>query len=186
MHGLTIALALFVVVTTAAAQDSAIARPVQDSAAVRPDSGPTPAQKRYIDGLRTAGRGVAQLKDGVERVLRTRASADTARQRQAGLRLGGLCGTAHGFVTRGRAQMSASAYEDSVAVIARQLGSQLDSMARYLPTCQKEAGKSGEVVANHLVGRLKSYEAALQRYREAVGIAPAPAPPGPAAQSPKS
>ena len=175
MYRLTIALALAVVAaTTAAAQDSAYVRP---DSVVRTDSGPTPAQKRYVDGLRTVGRGVAQLKDGVDRVFRARASADTSRQRQAGLRLGGLCGTAHGFLTRGRAQMSSAAYEDSVAAIARQLALSVDSLARGLPPCQKEAGKAGERIANDLVGRLRGYEASLQRYRVATGIAPAPATP---------
>lgn len=142
--------------------------------AANPDSGPTAAQKRYLDGLRTAARGVAQLRDGVDRVLRTR--SDTARHRAASQRLGGLCGAARGFLNRGRAQMSPVAYDDSLRIVARLLTVQVESVAGYLPTCQREASRNGERVANEVIARLRSYEAALQRYRVAVGIIPPPTP----------
>src|SRR5207302_3589930 len=78
---------------------------------------PTPAQTNYLDGLRSVNRGIAQLKDGVSRV--TRFSRDTLRQRQAGRRLGGLCGTAHGFLVRGRARMTPAAYDPPTRDSAR-------------------------------------------------------------------
>lgn len=130
---------------------------------VATDSGPTPGQKRYVDGLRTASRGVAQLRDGIDRALRTR--GDTARHRLASQRLAGLCGTARGFLGRGRAQMSPSVYDDSARVIARHLVLQIDSVAGFLPTCQREAARRGADVAGTLVTRLRAYEAALQRWR---------------------
>src|SRR6184192_2278395 len=51
--------------------------PPPDSAraesALAPPPPPSPEQKRFVDGLRTATRGIAQLKDGLNRVTRTQA-----------------------------------------------------------------------------------------------------------------
>src|SRR5213595_1412873 len=96
------------VVRVLAGQDTTAPRP--DSA--KPDSAPPPptaAQVRYLEGLRTAGRGIAQLKDGVDRVVRMQ--SDTVKRRQAGARLGGLCSAARGFMASGRAQMLPVAYD---------------------------------------------------------------------------
>jgi len=133
---------------------------------------PTPAQERYLNGLRTTGRGVAQLKSGVDRVMRSR--SDAAELRTAGQRLGGLCGSAASFMRQGRARMAHIAFTDSVRVIARRLNTQIDSVIAFLPTCQRRGGQAPEQTAATIVTRLRSYEAALQRFREAV-ILPAAA-----------
>lgn len=133
---------------------------------------PTPAQERYLDGLKTVGRGVAQLKDGVTRVSRFR--SDSAQLRQAGLRLGGLCGSGGSFLRQGRARMSHAAYADSVRGIARRLNAQIDALITFLPTCQRQAGRTPQETAAEVLSRLRDYEVALQRFREAV-ILPAAA-----------
>jgi hypothetical protein len=132
---------------------------------------PTPDQQKYLEGLRTAGRGVAQLKDGINRVGRTR--ADTAQLRMAGQRLGGLCGSAGSFMRQGRARMSHAAYVDSARTLARRLNQQVDSLIAFLPTCQREGGKKPTATAATLVARLRSYEGALQKFREVAVLAPA-------------
>src|SRR6266853_711032 len=63
-----------------------------------PPAAPTLEQIRYIAGLRTATRGVAQIRDGLNRVARTQQSRDSLTLRRAARRLGGLCGTAHTFI----------------------------------------------------------------------------------------
>jgi hypothetical protein len=131
---------------------------------------PTPDQQKYLEGLRTAGRGVAQLKDGINRVGRNR--ADTAQLRMAGQRLGGLCGSAGSFMRQGRARMSHAAYVDSARTLARRLNQQVDSLIAFLPTCQREGGKKPTATAATLVARLRSYEGALQRFREVAVLAP--------------
>jgi len=45
---------------------------------------PTPDQKHFLDGLRTASRGIAQLKDGLSRVSRSQAGHDETSRRRAG------------------------------------------------------------------------------------------------------
>ena len=141
-----------------------------------PDSGPSPAQQRFTDGLRTAARGVAQLKDGIGRVGRAR--VDTAQLRMAGQRLGGLCGSAGTFVRQGRAKMTHTAYTDSARIAARRLNQQVDSLLAFLPQCQREGGKAPTATAATLVSRLRTYEAALQKFREMLAqtVAPTPAP----------
>lgn len=153
---------------TAQAADSARAAPP----APAPVAAPTPAQQQYLDGLRTAGRGVAQLKDGIDRVGRNR--ADTAQLRMAGQRLGGLCGSAGSFMRQGRARMSHAAYVDSARTLARRLNQQVDSVIAFLPTCQREGGKKPTATAAALVARLRSYEGALQKFREVTVLAPTP------------
>lgn len=142
---------------------------------------PTPDQQKYLDGLRTAGRGIAQLKDGIDRVGRNR--ADTAQLRMAGQRLGGLCGSAGSFMRQGRARMSHAAYVDSARTLARRLNQQVDSVIAFLPTCQREGGKKPTATAATLLARLRNYEGALQKFREAAVLAPAqpttPTPPTP-------
>jgi len=144
---------------------AAPALPAQ-AAGSQPDTAPTPAQQRYLDGLRTGSRGVAQLKSGIDRVMRSR--SDSAQLRVAGQRLGGLCGSAGSFLRQGRAKMAHTAYSDSVRVIARRLNGQIDSLIALLPTCQRQGGRAPEQTAAAIVGRLQRYEAALQRFREAV------------------
>jgi hypothetical protein len=133
---------------------------------------PTPAQTRYLDGLKTVGRGVAQLKDGVTRVARYQ--SDSAQLRLAGRRLGGLCGSGGSFMRQGRARMAHTAYGDSARVIARRLNTQIDALIGFLPTCQREAGRTPQLTAAEVLSRLRDYEVALQRFREAV-ILPAAA-----------
>src|SRR5437867_6654425 len=65
---------------------------------------PTPAQALFMNGLRTVGRGINQLKDAVNRV--TMAGRDSLRRRRADHLLGGLCGGARGFVTMRSRTMS--------------------------------------------------------------------------------
>lgn len=130
----------------------------------------TPAQDRYVRGLRTAGRGVAQLKDGLSRLARMQSSRDTLQARMAGKRLGGLCGAARGFIVNGRAQMEPTAYDPPNRKPARDLATRLDSLAAYAPTCQRSAGKTPEPVAKELLGRIRAYETALTAFRNAIGI----------------
>ena len=148
-----------------------LAAQATDSApAAPPAPAPTPAQQQYLEGLRTAGRGVAQLKDGIDRVGRNR--ADTTQLRKAGQRLGGLCGSAGSFMRQGRTRMSHAAYVDSARTLARRLNQQVDSVIAFLPTCQREGGKKPTATAATLVARLQSYEGALQRFREVAVLAP--------------
>ena len=134
MRVLVVVLSL-VLVREAVAQQEAPAAP--DSARV--ESTPvaaveTPAQLHYRQGLRTVGRGIAQLKDGLDHVAS--AGRDSVRLRQAGQRLAGMCGAADGFLARGRARMAPTAYPDSTGIKARRLTAQIDSLARFVPTCE--------------------------------------------------
>src|SRR5207244_11252646 len=63
---------------------------------------PTPEQQRFLSGLRTATRGIAQLKDGVNRVTRAQATGGGTSQLRAGRSLAGLCGSARTFLRQGR------------------------------------------------------------------------------------
>ncbi len=149
------------------AQDSTVPPPappveVPVSAAPAP---PTPEQARYLEGLRTVARGVAQLRDGIDRVSRTQQGRDTLRQRQAGQRLGGLCATARSFISSGRPRMQATAYSDSMRSAARQLAVRVDSVLKALPTCAASAGKAPAPIAADLLNRLRAYEAALATFR---------------------
>jgi len=156
-------LATVIVVLTAATA------PLQDT--VVPPAAPMPPtaeQTRYLEGLRTVARGVAQLRDGIDRVARTQQARDTLRQRQAGRRLGGLCTTARSFITSGRPRMVPTAYADSMRIIARQLVVRIDSIAKFLPTCSTTAGRQPASVAADLLNRMKAYEAALAAFRTAL------------------
>lgn len=131
---------------------------------------PTPAQERYLQGLRTAGRGVAQMKDGIGRLVRARSRGDTALVRRAGRRLAGLCGAARGFIVSGRSRMAYRVYEAPVRRPARSVALRLDSLAAYARTCQREAGKTPQATSAGLLTRLRAYEAALADFRTAIGL----------------
>src|SRR5438309_11290062 len=71
----------------------AIPLEVQDTAVHKdtaPPAPPTIEQIHYMAGLKTATRGVAQIRDGLNRVARTQ-QADSLTRRRAARRLGGLC-----------------------------------------------------------------------------------------------
>ena len=132
-----------------------------------PPSPPTPTieQTRYMEGLKTATRGIAQIRDGLNRVVRTQ-SADSATRVRAARRLGGLCGSGRSFIVSGRPKMQATAYEDSLRIFAKQLTTRLDSLSNVLPTCEKTAGRD-PAVATTLTTRLKNYDDALLAFRNA-------------------
>lgn len=158
-------LATVIVVLAAAAlpQDSTAAPP-RDTA----PQPPTPEQVRYLEGLRSVARGAAQLRDGIDRVSRTQQTRDTVRQKQAGRRLGGLCTTARSFMSSGRPRMQPSAYTDSMRIVARQLTARVDSVLKFLPTCETKAGKQPASVATDLLNRMRAYETALAAFRTAL------------------
>jgi hypothetical protein len=131
---------------------------------------PNPLQDRYLKGLRTAGRGVAQIKDGIDRVVRAQSVRDTLRVRQAAKRLGGLCTAARGFITSGRGQMEPTAYEPPTRQPAKAVVSQLDSLAVSAKACQTSAGKTPTSVTADLQARLRGYEAAVAAFRTAIGL----------------
>lgn len=126
---------------------------------------PTIEQTRYMEGLKTATRGIAQIRDGLNRVVRTQ-SADSVTRLHAARRLGGLCGSGRSFIVSGRPKMQATAYDDSLRVLAKQLTTRLDSLSNALPTCEKTAGRD-PTVATTLTTRLKNYDEALLAFRNA-------------------
>ncbi len=179
-RGAGIAACLAVVGLRLAAQDTTMPQSAdttrRDSAvAVRPPE-PTADQQRYLRGLRTVARGVAQLRSGVDRVGRAEGSRDTTRLRQAGRLLAGLCGTARNFMSQGRATMQPAVYDDSARVKARRLVLQVDSLIKSVPSCETGAPKAPARTAAELQGRLRSYETALQEFRTAVAAPAAVAP----------
>jgi hypothetical protein len=143
---------------------------VADSAAITTPPPPTPEQQHYLQGLRTAGRGVAQMKDGIDRVVRAKSGGDTSQVRQAGGRLRGLCVAARGFIVSGRSRMALNAYAMPTRKPARDLAFRLDSLAVYARTCQHEAGKTPESTAVELLGQIQAYEKALAEFRTAIGL----------------
>ena len=156
-------LGLVMVITVVTYQQDTVTH--KDSVPAPPPA-PTIEQIRYMAGLKTATRGVAQIRDGVNRVVRTQ-QADSLTRRRAARRLGGLCGTARSFIISGRPKMQATAYADSMRVLAKQLTVRLDSLNAALPTCEKTAGRD-PTVANTLTTRLKNYDDALTAFRAAL------------------
>jgi hypothetical protein len=128
---------------------------------------PTIEQIRYMEGLRTATRGVAQIRDGLSRVVRTQ-QTDSLTRRRAARRLGGLCGSARSFIVSGRPKMQATAYADSLRILAKQLTTRLDTLSRALPVCEKTAGSDPATVTTTLTSRLKAYDDALLAFRTAL------------------
>ena len=133
-----------------------------------PPPAPTLEQIRYMAGLRTVTRGVTQLRDGLNRVARTQQASDSIRKRSAARRLGGLCGTARTFIISGRPKMQATAYADSLRLLAKQLTLRLDSLNSALPVCEKSAGSDPATVTTTLTVRLKSYDDALLAFRAGI------------------
>ena len=167
MRGFTLVLCL--VATPAAAQEPVpTIRESTRAESTPPPVPPTLEQLRYLAGLRTAGRGIAQLKDGLNRV--SGYHRDSLRLKQAARRLGGLCGTARGFMTSGRVKMQASAYQDSTGIKARRLTLQVDSLIRSTPICELRATRQPDSTVAGLMTRLRSYEAALREFRAAIGL----------------
>jgi hypothetical protein len=131
---------------------------------------PSPAQTRYLQGLRTAGRGVAQIKDGISRLVRAETGHDTVQVHAAARRLGGLCTAARGFLVSGRGSMEPASYEPPTRKPARDLALQLDSLSIIAKECQLTASKSPGPVATGLLARLRAYETALAAFRTAIGL----------------
>jgi hypothetical protein len=130
-----------------------------------PPPTPTIEQTRYMEGLKTATRGIAQVRDGLNRVVRTQ-SADSLTRAHAAKRLGGLCGSGRSFIVSGRPKMQATAYADSVRLLAKQLTVRLDSLSTAMTTCEKTAARDPTVTTT-LTTRLKSYDDALLAFRSA-------------------
>jgi len=146
--------------------------PLPDSARAESTPPPpltSPEQKRFLNGLRTATRGIAQLKDGVSRVTRA-GGRDSAAQRRAGRLLSGLCGSSRAFMKRGRPQMSPTVYEDSVQLKAKRLVTQVDSLIKYTTTCEDSATVAPGATVLGLGKRMKSYDAAWRDFRLAIGF----------------
>lgn len=164
-----IILALVVIFTVPA---RAYAQQLQDSTtdSIATPPPPTPKQERYLRGLRTAGRGVAQIKNGISRVVRAHSAGDTSRVHQAGLRLSGLCQAARRFIVSGRSQMALNAYEMPIRKPARALAFRLDSLAAFTRTCQHQAGKTPEATSTEMLKRVRDYEEALADFRTAIGL----------------
>ena len=158
-------LGLVMVVTVVAYQQDTVTH--KDSLPV-PALAPTIAQIRYLAGLKTATRGVAQIRDGLNRVVRTQQAGDSLTRRRAARRLGGLCGSARSFILSGRPKMQPTAYADSMRILAKQVTTRLDSLNSALPVCEKTAGHDPATVAGTLTTRLKNYDDALLAFRNAL------------------
>ena len=130
-----------------------------------PPPTPTVEQTRYMEGLKTATRGIAQVRDGLNRVVRTQ-SSDSLTRARAAKRLGGLCGSGRSFIVSGRPKMQPTAYADSVRILAKQLTVRLDSLSTAMTTCEKTASRDPTVTTT-LTARLKSYDDALLAFRTA-------------------
>ena len=129
---------------------------------------PTPEQVRYVEGLRSVSRGVAQLHDAINRVARTQQAGDSVQRRRAARRLGGLCTTARSFISTGRPRMQPTAYTDSMRIVARQLVVRIDSVVKFLSTCETTAGKTPVPISADLQKRLQAYDTALVAFRTAL------------------
>jgi|GEM_PF-1518701 hypothetical protein len=162
-----------IVATTLAAQQPA-PPPAGDTArpGAAPAAAPSADQRRFLEGLRTVSRGIAQLKDGIGRVTRARAAHDSVAARRAARFLAGLCGSARAFLRRGRSRMSPAAYADSARWAARRLVAHIDTLAAYLPACEHTAAAAPDSAAAHLAKRLGGYDAALRDFRAVLPALP--------------
>ena len=140
---------------------------------MRPESvpaPPSPEQKKFLDGLRTATRGIAQLKDGINRVTRAHSGTSATAERRAGRFLAGLCGSSRAFLKRGRPQMLPTVYEDTVRMKARRLVTQIDSLIAYTPSCERSGAAAPNSTAVEVNKRMKTYDSALRDFRLAIGL----------------
>jgi hypothetical protein len=149
--------------------DSARAESARAESLRTPPPPPTPEQKRFQDGWRTASRGIAQLNYGLARVARAQANKDTEDQHTAGRLLAGWCGSARAFMRRGRPRMNPTVYSDSARLSARRLVTQLDTLIAYAPTCEDSAAAHSVAVAAGLGKRMKSYDTAARDFKVATG-----------------
>src|SRR3989454_950032 len=131
---------------------------------------PTLEQQRFLSGLRTATRGIAQLKDGLNRVTRAQATGNGTSQLRAGRSLAGLCGSARTFMRRGRPALNPTVYTDSIQPIARRLVTQLDSLIAFTPTCEQNAAAAPVPIPTDLRKRMKTYDPSLRDFRVALGL----------------
>jgi hypothetical protein len=131
---------------------------------------PNPQQQRYMQGLRTAGRGVAQIKTGVDRLNRARGMKDSNQVKLAAKRLSAYCSAARSFIASGRGQMDPVAYDLPTRKQARDLTLQLDSLSLSAKECQNAKGLAPQMLSTGLVARLRAYDAALADFRTAIGL----------------
>jgi hypothetical protein len=141
-----------------------------ESTATAAAPAPNPAQQRYMQGLRTAGRGVAQIKTGIDRLNRARGTKDSSQVKVATKRLTGYCSAARSFIASGRGQMDPVAYEPPTRKQARDLTLQLDSLSLSAKECQGAYGLAPQTLSTGLVARLRAYDAALADFRTAIGL----------------
>jgi hypothetical protein len=165
---------LLLCVATTALRAQQPTMPPADSAraesAHAPAAPPSPEQQRFLNGLRTATRGIAQLKDGLNRVTRAQATGDGTSQLRAGRSLAGLCGSARTFMRRGRSALNPTVYPDSLQPIARRLVTQLDSLIGFTPSCEANARAAPVPTATDLGKRMKAYDLSLRDFRVALGL----------------
>lgn len=141
-----------------------------DSTATTTPPAPNPLQQRYMQGLRTAGRGVAQIKTGIDRLNRARGTKDSSQAKVAAKRLTAYCSAARGFIASGRGIMDPAAYELPTRKTARDLMLQLDSLSLSAKECQGAKGLTPQTLNTGLVARLRAYDAALAEFRTAIGL----------------
>jgi hypothetical protein len=128
---------------------------------------PTPEQQHWMQGLRTAARGIGQIKSGIEGVQR----AQGTQTRRAGKLLAGYCGTARGFMRTGVARMSATAYPaGDNRTIAKKVVTQIDSVIRESTTCEQQAAHDPKGSVDRLTTIIGSYEAAIAAWRAMMGF----------------
>ena len=141
-----------------------------ESTATAPPPAPNPQQQRYLQGLRTAGRGVAQIKTGIDRLNRVRGSKDTSQVKVAVKRLTAYCSAARSFIASGRGHMDPLAYDPPTRKPARDLALQIDSLSLSAKECQNSQGLSAQALNTGLVARLRAYDAAVAEFRTAIGL----------------
>ena len=164
--------ALLLVLGVLAVPGSAVAQlpGTGESTATAPSVAPNPQQQRYMQGLRTAGRGVAQIKTGIDRLNRARGTKDSSQVKLAAKRLTAYCSAARGFIASGRGQMDPVAYDLPTRKQARDLTVQLDSLSLSAKECQNAKGLAPQMLSTGLVARLRAYDAAVAEFRTAIGL----------------
>jgi hypothetical protein len=120
--------------------------------------------------MKTAGRGVAQLKYGIDRLSRAQTARDSAQVFLASRRLLGMCSAARGFLVSGRAQMQPTAYEAPTLTPAKDLVTQLDSLTQSVKECVSITGSPPPTLSTGLLTRLHAYDGAVAGFRTAIGL----------------